>query len=313
LSSSYLQDLTIRLAHGIARLPEDVRRRHAGFLLARQKADGGFAGREGGSDLYYTGFALRSLAILGELHEEVAQRAADFLLQRLAGRAAIIDFLSLLYSAMLLETAAGINVLAGAPADWRTRVAAEMERFRRDDGGYAMSHEGYSSSTYYTFLVLLCQQLIGVPPVDADRIVRFVASRRREDGGFVEQGPMKRSGTNPTAAAIGTLKILESIDDEIRRGAIDFLADRQTDEGGLAANTRIPFADVLSSFTGTLTLLDLDGLDSIDAAALRRFVRSLEADPGGFLAHGLDPTADVEYTFYGLGAMALLAAEAPEA
>jgi geranylgeranyl transferase type-2 subunit beta len=305
--SSYLQDLTLRLAEGVGRLPEAARRRHAAFLLAKQNADGGFGGREGGSDLYYTGFALRSLAVLGELHGEPADRAAGFVRQRLGGQAAIIDFLSLLYSTMLLETAAGIDVLAGAPADWRSRVAAEVERFRRDDGGYAMSHEGHSSSTYYTFLVLLCQQVIGAPPVGPEQIVRFIASRRREDGGFVELGPMRKSGTNPTAAAIGTLKILGAIDEDTRRGAIDFLAGRQTDEGGLAANTRIPFADVLSSFTGTLTLLDLGGLDEIDADDVRRFVLSLESDTGGFLAHALDQVADVEYTFYGLGTLALLA------
>ncbi len=305
--SSYLQDLTIRLAEGVGRLPEALRRRHADFLRAKQNADGGFAGREGGSDLYYTGFALRSLAILGELDGELAERAAGFVRQRLGGQAAIIDFLSLLYSAMLLDTAAGIDVFAEAPADWRGRVAAEVERFRRPDGGYAMSHEGHSSSTYYTFLVLLCQQVIGAPPVEPERIVEFVTSRRREDGGFVELGPMRKSGTNPTAAAIGTLKILGAIDEETWQGAIDYLAERQTDEGGLAANTRIPFADVLSSFTGTLTLLDLGGLDAIDVGDVRRFVQSLECDTGGFMAHSLDEVADVEYTFYGLGTLALLA------
>jgi geranylgeranyl transferase type-2 subunit beta len=303
---SYLQDLTLRLASGMGQLSGEVRQLHARFLKARQNADGGFAGREGGSDLYYTSFALRSLAISGELHGDVAVRAARFLSTRLGGQAAIIDFLSLLYSAMLLESAAGIDVLANVPADWRTRVAAELERFRREDGGYAMSHEGHSSSTYYTFLMLLCQQLMDVPPVEPERLVQFVRSRQRDDGGFVEMGPMKRSGTNPTAAAIGTLKILNAIDDGIRDGAIDFLAGRQTDEGGLAANTRIPFADVLSSFTGTLTLMDLGGLAEIDAGALQRFVEGLQFPQGGFLAHAIDETPDVEYTFYGLGALALL-------
>jgi geranylgeranyl transferase type-2 subunit beta len=69
---SYLQDLTLRLAAGIAELANDRRQRHARYLLAAQRDDGGFAGREGSSDLYYTGFALRGLAILGELHGEVA-------------------------------------------------------------------------------------------------------------------------------------------------------------------------------------------------------------------------------------------------
>ena len=186
---SYLEALTLRIAEGVGRLPEDLRRRHADFLKARQNADGGFSGREGESDLYYTGFALRSLAVLGELDGTLAESAAEFVKSRLGGQEAIIDFLSLLYSAMLLDASAGINLFAETPGDWRSRVAAEFERFRRDDGGYAMSDEGFSSSTYYTFLVLLCQQLLDVPPVEPPRILQFVQSRQREDGGGVDSRP----------------------------------------------------------------------------------------------------------------------------
>ncbi len=50
----YLQDLTIRLAIGIAALDEPTRKRHAKFLLNKQREDGGFAGREGESNRYYT-------------------------------------------------------------------------------------------------------------------------------------------------------------------------------------------------------------------------------------------------------------------
>ena len=69
--SSYLQDLTLRLAVGAGNIAPQVRQQHAQWLAAQQHDDGGFAGREGESDLYYTGFALRSLAILGELHAAV--------------------------------------------------------------------------------------------------------------------------------------------------------------------------------------------------------------------------------------------------
>jgi geranylgeranyl transferase type-2 subunit beta len=63
----YLETLTVRLATGLAELDEDVRRRQAAYLLEAQQPDGGFAGREGGSDLYYTGFALRALSVFGVL------------------------------------------------------------------------------------------------------------------------------------------------------------------------------------------------------------------------------------------------------
>ncbi len=304
----YLESLTLRLAQGMNRLPDEFRTRHASYLLGKQNADGGFPGREGGSDLYYTGFALRGLAITGELQDDPAARAAAFLKSKLVSQAPIIDFLSLLYGAMLLQTSSDIDIFADAPATWRQAVAAALERFRRPDGGYAKTDEGQSSSTYYTFLVLLCLELIGMPPVEPQRLVQFIHSRWREDGGFVEIGPMKRSGTNPTAAAIGSLKVLGTIDDETRDVTIDFLAEVQNDEGGFLANTRIPVADVLSTFTGVLTLGDLGGLARIDLPAAGRYVESMQLAGGGFRGGLWDDATDVEYTFYGLGAAALVKA-----
>jgi geranylgeranyl transferase type-2 subunit beta len=219
----------------------------------------------------------------------------------------VVDFVSLIYSAALLEAAAGIDVFVAAAAGWRSAVDAALEKFRRDDGGYAKTADGHSSSTYYSFLVVLCRQLLGRPVREPERLAEFIRSRRREDGGFVEIGPMKRSGTNPTAAAIGLLKILDALDEATRADAVGFLLDMQTDEGGLRANTRIPIADVLSTFTGLLTLADLDAMDEVDVAAARRFVEQLDLPSGGFRAALWDPGHDVEYSFYGLGSMALLA------
>jgi geranylgeranyl transferase type-2 subunit beta len=303
---TYLEDLTLRLAAAIAELPEDLRARHARYLLAAQRDDGGFAGREGGSDLYYTGFALRSLAMLGELYGPPAERAAAFLRSRLAGQESIVDFLSLIYGASLLDSAAGIDVFAGADSNWREAVAAALERLRRADGGYAKGAEGTASSTYHTFLVLLCQQLIGRQPQEPAGIIAFFRSQRCEEGGFREIRASKRAGTNPTAAAIGALKILGALDEDTRVDTIDFLAEMQTDEGGLRANTRIPIADLLSTFTGLLTLEDLGGAGEIDLTGVRRFASSLEREAGGFRGAEWDPAHDVEYTFYGLGTLGLL-------
>src|SRR5262245_5286144 len=272
---TYLEDLTLRLAEGIAALPDELRGRHAKHLLAAQREDGGFAGREGASDLYYTGFALRSLAILGELYGPPAERAAAFLRSRLKGQESIVDFLSLVYGGALIESAAGIDVFAGADANWREAVAAALEKLRRSDGGYAKGAEGIASSTYHTFLVLLCLQLIGRDAQEPERIVAFIRSQQCDDGGFREIRASKRAGTNPTAAAIGSLRILGEVDQGIRFGTIDFLAEMQTEEGGLRANTRIPIADLLSTFTGLLTLLDLGGAAELDLPGMQRFAESL--------------------------------------
>jgi geranylgeranyl transferase type-2 subunit beta len=304
---TYLYEQTLRLAAGTASLPGSVRERHAAFLAASQRRDGGFSGREGESDLYYTSFALRSLFLLGELHGPSADRAAAFLRGKLTSRETVIDFLSLIYGAMLLDISAGVDVFADSADNWRDAVADTLERLRRDDGGYAKTEVGRASSTYHSFLVLLCRQLIDRPLPEPGRMIEFVLSQQSDDGGFREIRVAKRGGTNPTAAAIGVLKMLGALDRETTTATIGFLAKMQTEEGGLRANTRIPIADLLSTFTGTLTLADLSGLDAIDSGAVRQYASRLEQPGGGYCGAAWDDGIDVEYTFYGLGTAALLA------
>jgi geranylgeranyl transferase type-2 subunit beta len=303
---SYLEDLTLRLSRGIAELPEEFRARQVKYLLAAQREDGGFAGREGGSDLYYTGFALRSLAMLGELYGPPAEQSAKFLRSRMSGQESIVDFLSLIYGGMLLQSAAGIDIFAAAGPNWRDAVATALDKLRREDGGYAKGAEGNASSTYHTFLVLLVLQLIERQPPEPQKIIAFLRSQAAEEGGFREIRASKRAGTNPTAAAIGTLRILNALDETMRTDTVDFLAEMQTDEGGLRANTRIPIADLLSTFTGVLTLQDLGGQQEIELAEVKKFVNSLSRDEGGFHGAVWDQAHDVEYSFYGLGCLGLL-------
>lgn len=275
-------------------------------MWSAQQPDGGFSGRAGVSDLYYTSFALRTLAVLGQLEGERAEQAGRFLVSQLTQSTTTVDFLSLIYGAKLLEAAAGVDVFAGAQSDWPEQVARTLETLRRDDGGYAKGPEGQASSTYHTFLVTLALELIGAPLLQPERIVHFILGQRRDDGGFVEIRPMRRGGANPTAAALGVLRVVDALSEPIRTGAIKFLSEMQTDEGGMRASTRIPIADLLSTFTATLSLADLGGLEAVDTGAVRRFAESLAQPDGGFLAAAWDEVTDVEYTFYGLGVLGLL-------
>jgi geranylgeranyl transferase type-2 subunit beta len=311
--SPYLQQLTLRLAAGVLELPAAVRQVHADYVRSRQGADGGFPGREGDSDLYYTGFALRSLFLLGELSGPAADRAAGFLRSRFQASQNVLDLLSLVYGATLLEWSAGMDVFEAEATSWRDAVVACLERLRRGDGGYAKTREGAASSTYHSFLVALCLQLMDRPLPQPERLVEFILSQRCEGGGFRDIRAAKRAGTNPTAAAIGVLKLLDALDHAVADDTVGFLSEMQTAEGGLLANTRIPVADLLSTFTGVVTLADLAGLDAINTSAALRFARSLECPQGGFRGAAWDPDTDVEYTFYGLGCLALLGREAAPA
>jgi len=305
----YLTRLMLRLTIGAAQSPTEVQARHADYVLRKQRADGGWAGREGDSDVYYTSFALRSLAILGLLEGQVAERAADFLRSRLTAYETIVDLLSLVYSVKLIEAACGLDALAASRDGWAARLAELLHTLRRPDGGFSKSLEGQAGSTYQTFLVLLCLELIEQPCPDAEAAAAFLMKQRQGDAGFLEIRVAKRSGTNPTAAAIGALQVLKHLDADTATSAAEFLVDLQTDEGGFQANTRIPLPDLLSTFTACVTLADLDRLNWIDVDSAVRYAESMQQPSGGFRGFEFDPADDIEYCFYGLGLLSLLASE----
>lgn len=308
----YLERLTAELTAALARLPAEIRGRHANYLRAAQNTDGGFSGREGGSDLYYTAFALRGLAVLDSFTPDLLDRAAGFLRRSLTGQTSVVDFYSFLYACLLVQAGGGGDVLTEAPADWPDRVATILESFRTADGGYAKAAGHPNGSTYHTFLVGLCYQLLGRPLPHPGETAGFIRSRRRDDGGFVEIAPMRRGGTNPTAAAVGVVQLLADVDSTFgltaaeKDGVVSFLLEMPSMEGGLRANSRAPLADLLSTFTGAWTLHQLSSLSRLDTSAALEFAESLELPGGGFRGGLWDETSDVEYTFYGLGALALL-------
>lgn len=72
MSVPYLHELTLRLALGASNIDPKLVKLHQSWLRSQQATDGGFAGREGGCDPYYTAFALRALWVTGALDAEIA-------------------------------------------------------------------------------------------------------------------------------------------------------------------------------------------------------------------------------------------------
>ena len=307
----YLIHLAQRLAAGLAAYPDDRRDRDAAFVLGFRDDSGGYRGRDGEADLYYTSFALRSLAMLDRLAGQT-DPTVDFLAARHplddppGGPLDIIDLMNWLASALAIQVAGGRDLVGDRAGELAEHTVSVLAAHRCPDGGFGKTPADRSGSMYASFLATLAHQLVGREVPDAAALVDFIIDRQRDDGGFVEIAPMRRSGTNPTAAAAAMLAILG----RRRRVHPDDLADFLTDvrtEGGLAANTRVPAADGLSTFTGLLTDTEW-GLNVLSPPAVRGFVaEQLELSGGGFRAAGWDDVADVEYTFYGLGCLALCA------
>lgn len=304
---SYLFRLADRLTTGLETLDIHRRKRHAEFLRSRQMPDGGFRGREGDSDLYYTGFAVRGLAILQEFDEATAQGVARFLAHQQYLDLDVIDLLSWLYAALVVQATTEKDLLVEAPPRWNDGIVERFEQLRRPDGGYAKALEGSLGSTYHSFLISLVYEMLGREIPNPNSLIQFLYDQQREDGGFVEISPMRRSGTNPTAAASALLMKLGAMDEELRSDIAAFLKTVWSNEGGFAANTRIPFADGLSTFTALLTTIDYCDRRSVRTESISHFLTAeLEFPTGGFRGAAWDDQADVEYSFYGLGIIGLL-------
>ncbi len=295
LTHDYLADLDGALAAGVARLPKSFGARQAEYLRAAHRPDGGFAGRRGGADLYYTSFALRTVALLQALSPDGWERAAAYIQQCEPQAEGVVDAFCVLGSLRALAQ-------AGQHTQGCTEgVQRALANCRRPDGSYA-GVPGGEGSVYHTFLGTLCEQMLGRTPGDASA---FVRSCRRPDGGFSDQAAAPRSGTNPTAAAVAVLSIVGALDGETAGRAAAFLAERQQADGGFAAHAQAP-ADLMSSFTALVALGHLGAVGRIRRGALGRFAQRLAASGGGFHAAAGDPDVDVEYTHYGLGTLALL-------
>jgi geranylgeranyl transferase type-2 subunit beta len=300
---SYLVRLTERILPGVLReTPERRNELHAYFLAALDQ-NGGFRGRKGNGDLYYSAFALRGLFLLGMLDDDdLIFRVTDFLNGQQHRRdLSPADILSWTFCASLICTVKG----KALPPDHVMTQNLRWERFRRCDGCFATSEKSAFSSTYTTFLTAILYELLG----ETERIqsipVAPILERQRADGGFVELPPLQHSGTNPTAAAVGLLTLLEVPLPE-KQKTVDFLCRCQQSTGGFQAHARIPIPDLLSSFSALMALHDLGAADRVNYPALRNFATSLRSPDGGFFGVPLDQQSDVEYTFYGMALEAML-------
>ncbi|MEW6359016.1 MAG: prenyltransferase/squalene oxidase repeat-containing protein [Planctomycetota bacterium] len=291
--TSYLVKLSARMRKALAQGPRSVLEFHARLILSFQKDDGGFAGRRGGADLYYTGFAVRALHALGALTPRVVAGVNGYLSHQEPDN--IIDELNLLSSLLALGK--------GGP-DCRV-VSHFLEGFRIPDGGYAKGTGAETGSTYHTFLAALCYDLLGERPPEPERVGAFLHVQARPDGGFCDAPTAAHSNTNATAAGLSTAMLLGLADHHRINEATAYLLSMRDATGGWLATTHAPFPDLLSTYTALMTLESAGVLTAEIMGVAAQFAGSCACEDGGFKAAPVDDQADTEYTFYGLGVSAL--------
>ena len=305
---SYLVRLTERILPGMVQVKPKRRNELRSYFLDALDSNGGFRGRkvsgqQGKGDLYYSAFALRGLFLLGMLDDaKLLLQMTDFLEeQQCRTDLSPADLISWTFCASLVHSVQGKEWLPEQIVSLLNR----WERFRCFDGCFAASKNSAFSSTYTTFLTAIFYELFGESERSLTIPVEPILARQRSDGGFVELHPLQYGGTNPTAAAVGLLTILEIPLPE-KQKAVDFLCRCQQPDGGFQAHARIPIPDLLSSFSAVMALHDLDAAGHVNRLALRDFVMNLRAPDGGYFGMAPDQQSDVEYTFYGMALEAML-------
>jgi geranylgeranyl transferase type-2 subunit beta len=309
--SDYLDALDAMLGAGAAGFSEQFADVQTSFVAGRQQPDGGFCGRQGGSDLYYTDFALRTLDLLAPDHEAIG-RTADFVVSASDRLRGPVECFCPLNVCRMLErwasrAASCRRRLRTPTVGCERKIGESLRRCLLSGGGFSRGRRDGRTSAYGTFLGALCLQMLGeeLPAAEVAKAVAAVRNLRRPDGGFAEQADQPPSQTNATAAAVGFLSLCDALAPDDAEGARRFLVGMQAADGGFKGHAAVARGDLLSTYTAMLTATALDGLRRVDLPGVARFVRQVALPRGGFVACLEDDLADVEYTYYGVGIAAL--------
>ncbi len=298
MTAGYLQWLDALLERGAQSLSEAFRQVQVGYVTSPQLPDGGFPGRDGGPDIYYTDFGLRVVSLLDPSNEAV-RRAAPFVRAAADGVQNIVECFCLLNCSRML---ARCGVRVGLDTESISRI---INGQRLAAGGFARPG-GTGISAYNTYIGGLCYEVLCEDTRQVAAAASALGSLQGAGGGFKEQPGEGCEQTSATAAAIGFLQMTGRCSRQQAAAATGFLQLMQCADGGFLAHEHAPCSDLLSTFTGLVTLAALDALERVDLPAAARFVRDAARPDGGFAAFPSDDVGDIEYTYYGLACLAIL-------
>ena len=261
----------------------------AAFIRSRLSGDGGFRGRGGASDLYYTVFGIESLLAVDA--EVPVGPIEKYLSTFLPG-----ESLDLVHLACLVRCWA---CLPGreVPAQLRRRAAARLERFCSAEGGYGAGGAGTSAQAYSCFLAMGAYQDLEIPCPEARGISRGLQALAMAGGGYANQRRLPVATTASTAAAVVLLRQLRL---PVEAATARWLRAQCSQAGGFVAVPGATEPDLLATATALHALAAIEEpLDEIRPRCID-FIMSLRTADGGFRGCAGDDDADCEYTFYAL-------------
>jgi prenyltransferase beta subunit len=257
------------------------------FVRRRMAPDGGFRGRDGAADLYYTVFGVDCLLAVGA--ELPAEDLKGYLLTFGDGHG--LDLIHLSCLARCWSRLPG-----GAPGDLRDAAHGRVQSHRAQTGGYGLEPGSSRPSIYGCFLAQSACDDFGIESPDAEGILRCVEGLGTGNGSYANE----RGAPASTNAVVGAVLLSLRGGRRIDPASPRWLVSQHRPEGGFLAAPGMPVPDLVSTATAVFALRAADAVADGIRQPCRDFVAGLWDPQGGFCGHWLDDRADCEHTFHGL-------------
>lgn len=260
-------------------------------FYARQFNEQGAACDRGGKpDLYYTIFALAGAQTMDAPIPFDKTRAwlTTF------GDGANLDLVH-------LGALARCWAVAGNSQDVAASILANLEKFRKIDGGYNSDRAANFGTAYDAFVALGAYEDLGAKPPDVLELIRSLKRLETADHAWSNRPDQKIGNLNATAGAV---TLITHLGFPVNFAVGDWLLAQASPQGGFLAIPGAPIPDLLSTATALHALACLERRipSSIHEKCLD-FIDSLWSAEGGFHGHWADDFLDAEYTYYGLIAL----------
>ena len=295
-SSPYLDMLDALLRPGVAGLSSRFVESQVRFVAGRQQPDGGFSGRQGGSDAYYTDFALRTLVWLAPGHAALAP-AAGYLARQPYPPRDVVECFSLLHAHRLLEGHAAKIAGASEPAvspDAETSVAFRSAKERGFRGA-----KGDTPTDIHSPVPSPSGFVDAGGTLDPLRFTEWLYGQLLPSGGFARFFHDRRASAYHTFLGALCFQMLGG-EMPAAEDAVAALAALSRPDGGYAELAGQTAAQTSATAAATAFLLMHDALSEEDAAKTARFLVSVQSPDGGLKPHAAVRGGDLLSTFTGL-------------
>ncbi len=271
------------------------------YIRGQLCPDGGFADRNGDSDLYYTMFGLSCAVALKLKLPDV--RIDSFLECFQTGTLDLPHLncliksraaLSLLRNPVLVSALGRFSALRKLNIDSSTKAAVK----------HLLDNDSVDNTAYNRFLLLNAAQDCGLKFPGGSETLRQLELSRQPGGGFSNRPDVKAPALNATVAAILLKRQLSGENDA---PALKWLSGQAASSGGFKATPETPLPDLMSTATALFTLKICGMLTDENRRLSRGFILDHWQECGGFSGNIVENHCDCEYTFYGLLAMGAIA------